>query len=139
MGDFSDIMTAWLAQPELTAYFTSIERRRVEPMQWKKPFPLLAVWVTDDEAPDDAGDNRFKQLANYTIVAAARLEAAGFQDKLLAEMTALLRAAAKDFIYSNVDGISADATLGSWFSEDNTGSEPASLVWLTAPLRFSYS
>lgn len=138
MANFSDIMTAWLAQTALTEYFPSIVRRRVEPAKWTKALPLLAVYVTDNLRDDDSGDGNASEVANYTIVAAAKLAAGESQDVRLAEMAALLQQAAKGFVYANVSGISADAKLAAWTSDEAAGDQPGSVVWLEAPLRLEY-
>jgi hypothetical protein len=135
---FPNIMTAFLARPEIAAYFKAIERRRVDVPRWTGRWPLLAVWVVNNVAHDDAGDAREMRRASYAAVAAARLESGEYQDALIGEMTDLIEAAAKAFTYRQVAGWSAQVRVSAWDSDDNTGDKGGSLVWVDIPLEIRF-
>ena len=83
---FSKAMTALLAREEITSFFTSIARRRVEDVLKEREFPLLGVAVSDNEQHAAAGDGQVTEQANYTLLLATRLGAGQAQDEALAGM-----------------------------------------------------
>jgi len=141
---FPDIMTAFLAQPTITGYFNSIVRRHVmEVIKDAKAYPFLGLWTTDNTVDDDAGDGDDIDAANYTLIAAKKLERHAtqnrtqYQDEATAELAGVVNDAAQAFAY-DAGGIVASVTVRDWFVDESEGTRESKLVWIEIGLTVRY-
>lgn len=130
---FPQVMTALLAKSAITNYFRAILRRRIDAPRWTGPWPVIAVYVTDNLRERPAGGGAQVLDANYAAILVAKMPADKGQDQLIADMVDALGEAARTLVY-NTGGFAADVTLGAWASDDNTGAQQGDIVWVDVPL-----